>query len=380
MKSGKKKIAIVVPKYGLMGGGERFVCELTEHLAREPRYDIHVLANKWRARSNRVKFHYLPLIRFPRWLTTVSFAYFAARKIRSMKFDVVHAHDRILEADICSMHFIPHRIWVREVRRKKLLSLFDRATVWVERKMFSAPRACKYVLPVSSLAAEKFEVEYYAREHEVQVVHPGVDPEVFSRGDEGDRNRVRAEFKVSQNDLLILFAGMNFELKGLDRLLGAMAGSRNESHHRDLKLLVVGKGNIKKYRAIVSSLGLTEQVFFAGVRHDLPTIYRAADIFALLSEFDTFGMVVTEAMASGLPVVISDRVGAKDLVKDAENGFIVDGANLGEISARIKILASDGNKRKEMGQKARETAAQTTWEAAARKVLEAYRRVTGEEM
>ena len=66
------KIAVIIPKYGLVGGAERFVQELTERIARNPRYDIHVFANRWRVNSERVTFHKVPLITFPRFLTTIS--------------------------------------------------------------------------------------------------------------------------------------------------------------------------------------------------------------------------------------------------------------------------------------------------------------------
>ncbi|MBU4033704.1 MAG: hypothetical protein KKG34_02795, partial [Proteobacteria bacterium] len=62
-----KKIVVVVPKYGLVGGGEQFVFELTERLAENPRYDIHVLANKWQSQNPKISFYKIPDIFFPKW-------------------------------------------------------------------------------------------------------------------------------------------------------------------------------------------------------------------------------------------------------------------------------------------------------------------------
>jgi len=116
------------------------------------------LTNKWQSNSDQITFHKVPIIRFPRFLTTISFAWFANRKISKMNFDLIHTHDRIFDADIFTMHGIPHRIWVHEVR-KKFMSLFDRATCWVERHLVNNTR-CEKFLPVSSLTKEKLLQEY----------------------------------------------------------------------------------------------------------------------------------------------------------------------------------------------------------------------------
>jgi UDP-glucose:(heptosyl)LPS alpha-1,3-glucosyltransferase len=172
MTSNAKKIAVVIPKYGLLGGAERFAYELTERLSLNEKYDFHVFTNRWRSDSERITFHKVPIIRFPRFLTTISFAWFANRKISKMNFDLVHTHDRIFDADIFTMHGIPHRIWVHEVR-KKSMSLFDRATCMVERYLVNNTR-CKIFLPVSSLTEEKFLQEYKIEQKQLRVIHPGV--------------------------------------------------------------------------------------------------------------------------------------------------------------------------------------------------------------
>ena len=95
-----RKIAVVIPKHGLVGGAERFAYELTERLSLNEKYEFHVFANRWQSDSGRKTFHKVPIIRFPRFLTTISFAWFVNRKISKMNFDLVHTHDRIFDADI----------------------------------------------------------------------------------------------------------------------------------------------------------------------------------------------------------------------------------------------------------------------------------------
>lgn len=96
-----------------------------------------------------------------------------------MSFDLIHTHDRIFHADIFSMHGIPHRLWVREVRKKRRMSLFAAATVRVGRALMESGRR-RYFLPVSEITRKKFLEEYPLYPKKVKVLHPGIDPAVYA--------------------------------------------------------------------------------------------------------------------------------------------------------------------------------------------------------
>jgi UDP-glucose:(heptosyl)LPS alpha-1,3-glucosyltransferase len=369
-----RKIAIVIPKYGLVGGAEGFAAELTERIAQDRRFEVHVFANKWQKNSEDITFHRIPLIAFPKFLTTVSFAYFAGRKISRMDFNLIHAHDRVFNADIFTMHGIPHRIWVREVR-KKSMSLFDYATAWTERKLVTN-RRCRTFLAVSNLAKEKFLQEYQKVDPDkVQVIHPGVDIQRFQGLDRQlCRQEIRKKFGIDLSDWVILFVSMNFDIKGLDKLMMGLAKFKSEYPSEKFRLLVVGKGDANKYGHLAQNLGIKNHVIFTGVvqKENLDRIYLACDIFSMLSRFDTFGMSVLEAMAASLPVMISGKVGAKDLVKEGVNGFVIDNTdNADEIANRI-VLMMDEEVRTRMGREAFKTALHNTWEAIVDTVLKVY--------
>ena len=370
MTSNLKKIAVVVPKYGLVGGGERFVFELTERLANVPDYEIHVFSNKWRSESDHITFHKIPIITFPKWLTSISFAYLANRKIAKMHFDLIHSHDRVFKSNVVTLHSIPHRTWVRDIRQKRRPSLFDHGTSWTEKQMYKYS-GCQMFLPVSNLVKIKLLETFQIDERKIRVIHPGVDVERFQSDNPHNRQEIRDAFGISESDFLILFVGMNFEVKGLDSLLSAIALLKSAYDNNQVKVLVVGKGNNKKYKALAQKLGIGEQLIFSGVRNDIEKIYQAGDILVMLSKFDTFGMVVTEAMAASLPVIVSDNVGAKDLVVQGENGFVVDREDIETISSKINLMLNK-EKRLEMGKKAHHTALNNTWEQMTLKVLDVY--------
>jgi UDP-glucose:(heptosyl)LPS alpha-1,3-glucosyltransferase len=368
------KIAVVIPRYGLTGGAEGFVAELTERIAGDRSYEVHVFANRWTVLSERVIFHRIPIISFPKFLTTISFAWFAGRQIARMHFDLVHAHDRLLEADIFTMHGIPHRNWVKEIRKKSLMSLFDYVTDGVERHLVQSNR-CRYFLAVSGLAREIFLETYVTDPNAVKVVSPGVDAARFQQLDRQlCRREIRKAFGIGAEEVVILFVSMNFAIKGLDRLIMALAKLKQATPKAKFELLVVGKGNIRKYTKLALSLGIGDRIVFSGAlgKAEIARVYMASDIFSILSQFDTFGMVVLEAMAASLPVVISSNVGARDMVREGRNGFVVaDGENAEQIAAKFGLLL-DQELREKMGAEALQTAGENTWEAVVDKVVAVY--------
>lgn len=367
----KKRIAVVIPKYGLTGGAERFAATLTEHLAQNPAYDIHVFANRWASLSNATTFHHVPIISFPRFLTSLSFAWFAQRAVQRGHYDIIHTHDRIFHADLFSMHGVPHSFWTREIRGKRP-SLFDRVTAWVEKRVLTDP-TCKFFLPVSTLAQEQYQREFPEAGARFQVVPPGVDLERFSPcAQEEKRQGVREQFHLEDSDVVVLFVGMNFELKGLSTLIAALAEVRAKRPERPIKVLVAGKGDQDRFRKIAARAGVEDAVIFAGVQNQgIEKFYAASDIHALLSSFDTFGMTVLEAMAAGLPVIISHNVGAKDLVVDGVHGYIVDKNSITEVADRILALLDD-HRRHGMGQAARRVAESHAWTHVAQTINRLY--------
>ena len=370
MNSPKRKIAVVVQKYGLIGGAEKLVQEMTERIALNPRYDVHVLANQWTRQSDRITFHKIPIVAFPRFMKPISFAWFVRRKLSTIHFDLVHSHERIFQADIFSIHGLPHRTWVQHVRRKRM-SLFDRATAQIEKRLINNG-ACRAFLAVSTVTRDKYVREFALDPNKVKVIHPGVAMEKFTNENHEIRQLARSLYGISESDTVVLFVGMNFEIKGLDILMSAVAMAKSMNPSMSIKLLVVGKGNFRKYGALASRLGLKDDVIFAGVlKEHVENVYVAADIFSMLSKFDAFGLTVLEAMAAALPVIISTDVGARDLVEEGVNGFTVEREDTSAIASRISLLA-DRRVSAGLSRAAKATARRHTWEEMADKTTRVY--------
>jgi UDP-glucose:(heptosyl)LPS alpha-1,3-glucosyltransferase len=371
------KIAVIIPKYGLTGGAEQFASELTGRLVSSTGYDFSVLANRWQEPAHSITFQYLPIITFPKSLTTPSFAYFAQRHMDHGNYSLVHSHERIFAADIFTMHGIPHRYWVHNIRRKQM-SLFDLATAWVEKKLVYEGN-CKKFVAVSSLTKEIFLQEYKINPDKVTVINPGVDSNDYAQWKKDSiRNDIRREYGINITDPVIIFASMNFEIKGLDDVLLSLAKLKAQNHK--FKFIVAGKGDIKKYMKMAKEAQIISDVIFTGPvkKEKIIRMYLASDIYIMLSQFDTFGMVVLEAMAAGLPVIISSNVGAKDIVREDENGFIVnDTSDADYIASKLAPLL-DENIRRPLSAIAMQTAAQHSWDNVTKKYAAIYENILAE--
>ncbi len=367
------RIAVVIPQYGRIGGAENMAFQLCERLAAMPEFDIHVFARKWDPGPSLVTFHKVPMIHFPRWLQPISFAGFAQRKIFNMAFDLVHSHERIFHMDLMTFHGIPHRTWIREMRRKSL-SGFDRATCWAEKKGIENP-ALKMILPVSTLVKNELSKHYAFPEDRVSVVHPGVSIERFScLNARSCRERIRARHGFSASDVVICFVGMNFEIKRLDLALQGIAGMKRNGFSPPLpRLLIVGKGDSGPYLKMAKDLGISDQAVFAGVTDEVEAYYLASDLFVMPSRMDTFGLVVLEAMAAGLPVVISSNVGAADLVTHGDSGLILPENPTAQDMTASLIRLMNPELRRTMGEAAGQIAGNHDWNKVADKMAGIYR-------
>lgn len=216
---------------------------------------------------------------------------------------------------------------------------------------------------------------YRAKRRKIHVVPPGVDVERFVPL---PKSFARSALGYSERHLL-LFVGRIEPLKALDTVLEALANlkMRNPSLLAQTRLLVVG-GNLQgddpelmHLQSMVRTLGLADSVSFVGAKsqQDLPCYYAAASAVLMPSDYESFGMVALEAMASGTPVIASAVGGLAFLVEDGETGFHVPVREPQVLSERIETLLEDDTLRDHMGRKAAHVARDYAWGKIAERLL-----------
>ncbi len=203
-------------------------------------------------------------------------------------------------------------------------------------------------------------------------VKRGFDPEklkIFPRGLDTQlfhptrRDPVFFEkFGAKNGQIRLLYVGRVSREKDLDLLAEAYRRLRDEG--LSIQLCVVGHGPYSRE----FSESLPEALFTGYLTgKELAVAYASADIFVFPSTTDTFGNVIIEAQASGVPVIVSDSGGPKELVENDRNGVITKSHDVEDLTRAIRELVADPDRRKRMGNVARESVINRTWPNAFRK-------------
>jgi glycosyltransferase involved in cell wall biosynthesis len=221
-----------------------------------------------------------------------------------------------------------------------------RAARRLDREIESADE----LIVLSSFQRRTFEEEGVAT-HRLHLVPLGVDIEMF-----------RPLPRTSGGPFTIGFVGQVTQRKGVSYLLEAFEALR----HIGMRLLVVGR-----------PVGPRDPWLRSGVEHRPPVarstlaeVYAEMDVVVLPSLIEGFGLTALEAMACGIPVIVSENTFGSDIVIDGENGYVVPIRDATAISERIERLLNDDARRSEMGANARAAAEKHTWDAFGREIVD----------
>ena len=174
----------------------------------------------------------------------------------------------------------------------------------------------------------------------------GVDINRFKPLAEEEKLALRQEYGFNEKDFIIICVGELNANKNQDLVIKAVKMLKEEIP--DIKLLLAGRGDMEKqYRKMAEKLGVKDNVLFLGYRRDIPELLSISDVAVSSSCREGLPVNVMEAMATGLPLVVTDCRGNRDLVRDGENGFLV-GVNdaIGMAGAIEKIYRSEEVRKK----------------------------------
>jgi UDP-glucose:(heptosyl)LPS alpha-1,3-glucosyltransferase len=319
------KLAVVRQRYNPYGGAERFVARALPALERAGAEVTLVTRNSsgWGAR--RVlkvdPFHIGNLWRD--W----SFARAARAAWKSETFDIVQCHERIPGCDVYRAGDGVHRVWL--ATRKKNSSFAEKIGIALnpyhayvcraEREMFEHPRL-RAVVCNSRMVRDEVRRAFRIAPEKLHVIYNGVDLEHFHPRLRAElRGAARAELGCQPRDTVFLIVGSGFARKGVGAAIDALAAAAN----RAFWLVVVGRDRDERGFAEKARIaGVRERVIFLGGREDVRPLYAAADCFILPSRYDPFPNTALEALAMGLPAILSERCGAAEILEHEMNGWI----------------------------------------------------------
>lgn len=208
----------------------------------------------------------------------------------------------------------------------------------------------------------------------IDVVPTGVDVAKYS---DGDGERFRREHDIPADAIVIGHVGRLAEEKNLVFLTRAIAEAMEQMDNAHF--LAVGSGSAEgPMRQLLRQAKLRGRAHFPGVLKgdDLVDAYHAMDAFGFASHTETQGMVLTEAMSAGVPVIALDAPGAREAVRDGENGALVDSENpVAFAQAVLRIAGASGEQREHLIRSARASAEEFSMERTTDRLLETYQKL-----
>ncbi len=212
----------------------------------------------------------------------------------------------------------------------------------------------------------------------IEAVATGVEEKYYQNP---DKNRIREKFHVKKDEILLLLVSRLTQEKNIEFLFGSVMKVLEKNNR--LKFMVAGEGYLlAELQRLVAKNELKDRVIFTGVipKEELKNYYAAGDIFVYSSKSETQGMIISEAMYVGLPIVALDAPGICDLVQDEINGFLVPGDE-NEFAMAVERLAIDTNLRTKFSEESKRIARENfTDKVCAEKMLKIYQKLINGEL
>ena len=365
--SRRLNLAFVVHDYHRHGGQSRYVVELATRFRRD--HEIHVYANTVNDTDTAgIQFHHVPAWRSSALASILSFVVPATLMVR--KHDIVHAQGLCgLRHTVATAHFV-QPAW--HAARAE----FCGSTTWKQRiaQWLIAPlerralvgRGVRRVIAVSGRTAADIR-QHYGRTRGVSIIHHGVDAETFHPGLRAQcRPGLLKQLGLAEDAVLALFAG------NLQK--GGAAAVETIARVPGVHLLLATASDTRAIMNQAHHLGCVDRVHPLGFSKHLERWLAAADMLLYPTFFDTFGLVIAEAMACGIPVVTTLCAGASDLVQHGKTGWLVDDPrNIDALAEGVRLLVNNSGLRTRMGNASRAVAEKRTWDAVAEETMAVYR-------
>lgn len=307
------------------------------------KYHRHTLMEKLRA----------PFGNTYRILKTFPAAIKLAKLIKAEKIDLVHTNNSITPVGALAgwVAKTPHVWHIREAfgsKRQYQPILSDALTFWLMKHLSDV------IICNSAYTAEPFRV----REIKCMIIQNGIDLSDFPYQDTRGES-IRSQYAIKQDEIVIGMVGnLSTQLKRHNIFLD-MTQTLLKDHHQLKFIIFGGSTNLDQTqytRALaqqVNSSGLSDKVIWAEFIEDTSAMMNSIDILVHPALTEGSGRVIMEAMAAGKPVVAMKSGGVQELIRDGENGFLIQPGNDQDLGVKVKLLLEDDNLRQNIAGNAR---------------------------
>ena len=310
-------------EYFPYGGLQRDFLKITD-IAMERGHSVKILTMGWHGEIPAgLDVQILPHSAISNHRRCLKFARTVVNLLSEMSYDAVVGFNKMQGLDV---YYAADSCYQARTRNLGALASFimGRYSTYVgfEKAIFS-PGSKTEILSISPQEQRKFISCYGTPEERFHLLPPGIYEDRFRPVNAAEvRSRIRSELGLSDDHIMLLMVGSAFHTKGVDRAICAVA-SLPEALRKRVKLYVLGRGKIELFSKIAAKNNLVEQVNFLGGREDVPDFLLAADLLVHPARTENTGTVLIEAMAAGLPVVVTENCGYAFHVQEADSGRIV---------------------------------------------------------
>lgn len=362
------RIAFVVHDYNRTHGHSRYVVELAERFAGT--HDVHVFANRFENLPAGITGHQVPALRGSALLSIFSFIVPATLMV-GHGFDIVHAQGLtmrgadVITAHICNARWLEGRRLLEGGQVPWRERMFGALVIPAERWAFRGPQAT--VIAISAALRADL-TRLYGVGGEIAVVPHGVDARQFNPDVRNQyRREVRRELGLGDGEVVFLYVG---DLrKGFAPAVRALAGVDGA------RLVGVSRTDPGEFMEIATDSRVNDRVSFVPATDRIERYYGCADALVLPTPYDAFGMVITEAMACGLPVITTPLAGAAELMRPGVEGLLVESpTDVAALADAMRELSEHEDRRSQMGSAAAALMREHTWDRVAARTLDVYHR------
>ena len=375
--SRKPRLAVVSPFLDNGYGTERIIIRWISALADE--YDIHIYSQRVQDLDlSKFTIHHVPALPGPHifnyiwWYVANQISRWWDSTFRGLRPDIVFSPGvNCPDADVISVHIIfaefarqaaaelqfsraPISAWPRLLHRR----LYYRLVIFLEGRVYRRTDANFLILIANKTAKDL--AHFYQRTQRLLILYLGLDHATFNQQTRlAHRAAARDEFGLAPNDFVVTLVGNDLRKKGIRALIEAMQLLRDSR----IKLLIATRDDLAPFRSTIRDAGVESRIQFRPPRSDVAYYYAAADAYAGPSLEDTFALPPVEAMACGVPTLVSRENGTVEIIEHGVNGLILENpTDTASLAQLIRSLADDPALSARLGEKGAETARQFTWE------------------
>lgn len=357
------KVGIVTPDFDLISGQGRYAVELARRL--RERCDLHIFANTLDAPgATGITLHRVPANRQRFLFAIPTFLVAAELQIRRARLDLIHAQGlSCWSADVVTVHMC-NAARARALPTDAFKSRLFASLMTPLERAFYRQRRLRHAITMSRRLVGEIQREYGWNKPFTVIPHGTNTGEFRPPQNPAEREAMRQYFRLPSGCWQWLFVGE--AVKGLRQTIEALP--RFPQAH----LLVVSRSHMGPHETLANKLGIRNRITFHGFAPQPNLAFRAVDVFVYPSEYEPFGMVVTEAMASGLPVVLGKNTGAAELVTHGVDGLLIDPLNPDDLRTQLTRLESSPEESRRLGVAGRETILRHSWDVCADQTWQVY--------